>query len=249
MSFVGKDAVLATVSRGGKIEPTPLYQQILEAAGDIKPVMIGIASAANVFAGSENDRSQVQQFVALLTRIGIVANGSVQLIGHPSLTGINTDTGLSGTTQWHNAVRARSYLKSIKPEAGEQPDNDLREIVFKKNQYGPMGETVALRYQRGLFLPAPGMASLDRLAQELKAKDIFLELLDRFTKANRNVSDKRGTSYAPALFVKEAEAKKAILTSRQLASAMSELFREGKIWNEPYGRPSRPNYRIARKEG
>ena len=38
---------------------------------------------------------------------------------------------------------------------GEQPDNDLRQLEFKKNQYGPIGETIVLRYQRGLFLPEP----------------------------------------------------------------------------------------------
>ena len=35
--------------------------QLLQAAGDLKPKMIGIASAANIFAGNENDRSQVQR--------------------------------------------------------------------------------------------------------------------------------------------------------------------------------------------
>ena len=122
LSFVGRDAVLATAGRyNSKIEPTPLYGQLLQAAGDIKPKMIGIASAANIFAGNENDRSQVQQFAALLTRIAQVANGSVQLISHPSLTGINSDSGLSGSTQWHNAVRARSYLKGSKRRTANNP--------------------------------------------------------------------------------------------------------------------------------
>jgi RecA-family ATPase len=31
LSFAGKDVVLATVARSGKVEPTPLYQQILDA--------------------------------------------------------------------------------------------------------------------------------------------------------------------------------------------------------------------------
>src|SRR5262249_34979237 len=74
MSLVGHDAVLATVSRSGKIEPTALYKQILEAVGDIKPVMIGIASSANVYAGSEIERAQVQQFISLLNRLAILAN-------------------------------------------------------------------------------------------------------------------------------------------------------------------------------
>jgi RecA-family ATPase len=71
MSFAGLDAVLAVVDRSGRIEPTPIYKLLLEAASDLKPKMIGIASAANVFAGNENDRSQVQQFIGLLTRIAI----------------------------------------------------------------------------------------------------------------------------------------------------------------------------------
>ena len=116
MSFAGQ--VLAAVNRTGRIEPSPIYERLLEAASDIKPRMISIASAANVFAGNENDRSQVQQFISLLTRMAIVAGGAVQLISHPSLTGINTDTGLSGNTQWHNAVRARSYLRGVKPVRG-----------------------------------------------------------------------------------------------------------------------------------
>jgi RecA-family ATPase len=138
ISMFGQDAVLATPARSGKIESTPLYRQLLQAAGDIKPKMIGIASSSNVFAGSEIDRTQTQQFVGLLNRLAMISGGGVVLIAHPSLTGINSDSGLSGTTQWHNAVRARFYLKGIKVEAGEQPDNDLRELVFKKNQFGPM---------------------------------------------------------------------------------------------------------------
>ena len=153
ISLAGLDAVLAVANHGGKIEPTPLYKQLLEAAGDIKPRMIGIAAAANVYAGSEIDRSQVQQFVNLLTRLAMVANGAVVLISHPSLTGINTETGISGSTQWHNAVRARYFLKGIKSEDGEQPDNDLREIVFKKNNYGRVAESIVLRWTDGLFLP------------------------------------------------------------------------------------------------
>ena len=245
MSLVGEDAILATTSRSGKIEPTTLYKRLLEAAGDIKPKMIGIASAANVFAGSENDRSQVQQFIGLTTRIAMLAGGAVQLISHPSLTGINTDTGLSGTTQWHNAVRARSHLKSIKPDAGEQPDTDLREIVFKKNQYGPISASIVLRYQNGLFLPLPSVASLDQAAREETAQEVFLTLLKRFRNANRKVSSMTGRGYAPEAFVHEDEAKSAGLSKVNLEAAMRELFRTETIWNEPYGKPSRPHFQIA----
>jgi len=246
VSWVGCDATLAVASRNGKIEPTSLYKQLLEEAGDIKPKMIGIAASANVFAGSENDRAQVQQFVGLLTRIAMVANGAVVLISHPSLTGISTESGLSGTTQWHNSVRARFYLRGVKPTADEPLDTDLREIVFKKNNYGPLSESITLRWNAGLFLPVGGV-DLDQTAREEIAQEVFLSLLKRFHKANRNVSANRSVIYAPALFVNEDEAKRAGLTSKNLETAMRQLFRDQKIINEQYGKPSNPHYRLVIK--
>src|SRR6516162_226185 len=192
VSLIGQDAVLGAASRRSEvIQPTPLFKRLLEAAGDIKPKMIGIASSANVYAGSEIDRQQVQQFISLLTAVARAANGALVLISHPSLTGINTDTGLSGNTAWHNAVRARFYMKGVKPEAGEQPDNDLREIVFKKNNYGPISDSIVLRYSNGLFLPVPGATTLDKAAHDAKADDLFLTLLTRIRSRGETLNPKR----------------------------------------------------------
>jgi RecA-family ATPase len=179
--------------------------------------------------------------------LAMVAGGSVTILSHPSLSGIASGTGISGSTAWHGAFRFRQYLTGVKFEDGEPPDNDLRQLEFKKNQYGPTGETIVLRFQNGLFLPLPGMASLDKAAQEAKADQIFLELLARFATENRNVSDKKGPSYAPAFFAREEEAKRGGITSKALEAAMRRLFKAGKIWNEPYGKPSRPHHRIARR--
>ena len=245
LSLAGQDALLATVSHSGKVEPTLLYHQLLQAAGDIKPKMIGIASAANVFAGNENDRSQVQQFVSLLTRVARRANGSVQLVSHPSLTGVSSGTGLSGSTHWHNAVRARSYLRRPNTEEGQKPDSDLRELEFMKVQYGSLPDTIILRYQHGMFLPETGILSLPKQAQLETAQRIFLDLLKRYNATNRFVSDKRGTNYAPALFAEEEEIKDNGLNKQILKDAMRRLYRDNKIWNEPCGKPSRPAFRIA----
>jgi hypothetical protein len=77
----------------------------------------------------------------------MVANGAVNVLSHPSLQGISSGTGISGSTAWHGAFRFRQYLTSVKPDADE------RQLEFKKNQYGPKAETVVVRYQQGLFLP------------------------------------------------------------------------------------------------
>jgi hypothetical protein len=99
-----------------------------------------------------------------------------------------------------------------------------------------------------MFLPVPGMASLDRLAQQAKAQDVFISLLQRFTRENRNVSYNPGRGYAPAAFVGEAEAKAAHLNSRDLKDAMRLLFQDGKIENQSYGRASNQHWRLAIKD-
>jgi hypothetical protein len=81
-----------------------------------------------------------------------------------------------------------------------------------------------------------------------RADEVFLALLDRFTRANRNVGDKKGKNFAPALFAKEAEAKSAGLNSKALDAAMRRLFAAGTIWNQDIGKPSRPQYRLAWKQ-
>jgi RecA-family ATPase len=208
MSLAGQDAVLAAPNRSGKIEPTALFKRLLQAASDLKPKMIGIASSANVYAGSEIDRSQVQQFLSLMTKLAIAANGGVVLVTHPSLTGINSESGLSGSTAWHNSVRARAYMRSIKPEEGQQPDTDLREISFKKNNYGPVSASIVLRYQNGLFLPVPGMSSLDQAARDAKADDLYLKVLRHLSQQGQDLGPNRTASnYAPSAIAKHVDAK------------------------------------------
>jgi RecA-family ATPase len=246
VSLAGGDAVLGAVARrGGRIEPTPLFGRLLEMAGDLKPVSIGLASSANMFAGNEIDRSQVMQFIGLLTRIAMVANSSVVLIAHPSLTGISTETGISGSTQWHNSVRARFYLKGYKSENDQEPKGKLREIVFLKNNYGPMSSNVVLEYRNGLFLPVDSIHNVDAAVRLAQAKEVFLATLKRFNTQDRNVSANPGPSYAPSLFVKEPEAMKAMLTSVELANAMRALLAENQIMQKDYGRPSRPHVKLT----
>jgi hypothetical protein len=120
-------------------------------------------------------------------------------------------------------------------------------LTFKKNNYGPVAETVILKYRDGLFLPLRGVGSLDKVAAEAKAEDVFLALLKRFASTNRNASDRTGTTYAPALFVVEDEAKRAGLNKKNLEAAMRRLFQAGKIWNEPYDKPSLKRFRLAVK--
>jgi RecA-family ATPase len=246
LCLLGQDATLcAPTGKSGRVEVTTLYHQLYEAAGDIKPKNISIDTLSRAFAGNEIDRVQVYAFANHMQALAMVAGGSVTVLSHPSLAGINSGSGISGSTAWHGAFRFRQYLKGVKAETGEQPDNDIRQLEFKKNQYGPMSEPIVLRYQRGLFLPEAGMSSLDRLARQQSAADAFLALLARYEGDGRNVSDKpTSNAYAPTAFGKEKEARAAKLRKLDLEDAMRRLFEAGKIHVESYGRPSRPYSRL-----
>ena len=243
---LGEDATLCRLTRSGKVETTELYRQIFEAAGDIKPKNISIDTLSRAFAGNEIDRVQVYAFAMYMQALAMVANGSVTVLSHPSLQGIASGTGISGSTAWHGAFRFRQYLKGVKPADDEEPDSDLRELEFKKNQYGPLGEKIALRYQCGLFLPVGGIGTLEKLAAEQQADDLFLELLDKYRGQGRNVSHyKSANSYAPTMFAKDPKAK-AQGIHKTMADAMERLFAAKKIKAEEYGYASNQHYRIVR---
>ena len=246
MSLAGKDAVLAITSRGGKIMPTPLYEQLAQMIGDLKPVVVGMASSANFFAGNEINRSEVQQFIGLLTKLAISANGTVVLLSHPSLTGMSSGSGLSGNTAWHASVRARFYMRSVKKgEDDDEDESDLREIVFKKSNYGPLADTMVLQWRDGMFLPKRRASTMDQAADDAKVDAMFVNLLRRFNSEGRMVGHKKGPSYAPAQFAGAPEARNAGINGRLFERAMERLFQAKTIYAAQYGRPSRPCFHIA----
>jgi RecA-family ATPase len=241
LCLLGKDATLcAAAGKSGKVEVTSLYRQLYEKAGDIKPKNISIDTLSRAFAGSEIDRVQVYAFAMHMQALAMVAGGSVTVLSHPSLSGIASGSGISGSTAWHGAFRFRQYLTGTKPANDEAPDDNARQLEFKKNQYGPKAETVIVHYERGLFLPVPGITSLDRLALEAKADDCFLASLQQFNRQGRNVSHKpTANSYAPTEFASEKEAKAAGLKKADLEAAMRRLLTASKIRIEDYGPASR----------
>jgi RecA-family ATPase len=239
LALAGQDAVLGYADRDRRIKSTLLFERLTKTACDIRPKLIALDTSADIFAGNENDRSEVRQFIGLMRGMAMTANAAVIIATHPSLTGISSGSGLSGNTAWHNSVRARAYMKSVKVEGGTEPDKALRQLEFMKSNYGPVAETITVRWKDGVFVPEPKTGSLEKYAADARADEVFLKLLERFGRQGRIVGDKRGPSFAPALFAQEPEAKVAGLTNRALAEAMLRLFAVNKIHVETYGRPSR----------
>jgi DNA polymerase len=254
-SLIEHDTILAATSKRGIVEPTAAYQRLYEMAGDIKPVQIGLASVANTFAGNENVRTEVQQFIKLLARIPAVTGGSLALVSHPSLTGLQSTAashqGLSGNTQWHNAVRARAATKRIKPkdeDGNGDIDTGLRTITFHKNQYGPPVVSLTVRWQNGLYVPITSTikSGPERAAA---AEAMTLALLRRFTEQNRTVSiNPNPANYAPTQFAQTVEAEAAGLTAKDFKQAIERLLQRGEIEHQEFKKGSETRYRLMLKE-
>jgi RecA-family ATPase len=244
MSLAGQDALLAVPDRNGLIHPTKLFERLHQAACDSRPKLIVLDNSADVFGGNENDRTHVRQFIGILRGLAINADAGILLTSHPSLTGISSGTGLSGSTAWNASVRSRLWMKRATTEKNEEPDPNLRVIEVMKANYGPVGETMTVRWKEGVFVPVAAMGTLDKLAAERAANDLFLKLLDRFAEQGRNVSDKpAANNYAPKMFATDPDGKGR---RKDLTDAMARLFSARKIRVEDYGRPSRPYTRLVR---
>lgn len=249
LGMPGEDALLGIADRSGVIRPTPLFNALEGRAREIRPALIVIEAAADTFGGNENDRSQVRQFVGLLRRLCIAADGAaLVLIAHPSLTGMASGTGTSGSTGWSNSVRSRLYFaRARRSDDDETADDDVRELRVMKSNYGPCGETVRTRWQNGVFVPEGTASTHARASAEADAERIYLTCLDASMVQGRDVFSSTGHGYAPNVFAKMPQAKG--LPRRALIAAQERLFAADRIHVVSHGPASRPTRRIERKEG
>ena len=146
LDYAGENCILGTPDKRGIIQPTELFQLIEAATLKVMPVAVTIDTVADTYAGNEIDRQQVTQFLKMGQRLAHKANCSVGFIAHPSVSGMASGSGISGSTGWHNKVRARAYMTTV------EEDEDLREIRFLKNNYGRQGDAIMVRWQQGVFV-------------------------------------------------------------------------------------------------
>jgi RecA-family ATPase len=252
LAFAGKDAVLAEFDRNGRIKITDLFRSLHAEAVKLQPSAIVIDTVSDVFLGDEIKRDQVRQFGSVMRRLAIDATAAVIIASHPSVSGEKSGTGLSGSTQWHNTVRARAYFHRPKSDDDDNDDDDRqtddgrRELEFKKNQYGRLAKRVELHWSNGLWLPPAALGKAERQTEaERKAEDLFLRLLQRLDDEGRNVCAVKGVSFAPAIFADEPEAKRARISKKALTTAMSRLFEAKRIRVVTEGPPSKRRSRLA----
>lgn len=236
-SLAGEDALLAGLTPEKLLHPSALHDELDRRIAQDRPALVVLDTLADLFPGNENDRAQARQFIGILRGLAIRHDCAVLLLAHPSLSGLNSGSGSSGSTGWNNSVRSRLYFERVTDE-GHEADPDLRVMRTMKANYGRIGGELGVRWKDGAFVPLSSENGLDRMAAAAKAERVFLKLLREFSQEGRTLSDKISSAYAPALFAKSGRAEGC--SKRQLAAAMETLFVAGKIKMLEGGSPSRP---------
>ena len=116
----------------------------------------------------------------------------------------------------------------------------MRELIIKKNNYGPSGETIRLYYEGGVFKPVSSPSSIERAAAEQKAEQMFMTLFDRLTGQGRTFSPSRNSpeNYPPKVFAAHPDGKGIGLKAYE--GAMERLLNAGTIRIENVGSQNRP---------
>lgn len=238
LPLAGKDAILAAPEgKAGTLKLTKLFVGIEELLKDIKPALMVIDTLADTFGGNEIDRTQARQFIGALRGLCIRHNVTILLLAHPSLAGMASGSGSSGSTAWSNSVRSRLYLDRVKAEDGDEPDPDLRVLRVVKTNYARLGEEIRLRWQSGTFVPAIGQDSFSAMASQSKAERVFMALLSAYNADGRHVGYAPAGNYAPKVFA--ADARCEGVSKKAFTQAMNALFAAGKIKIEESGPPAR----------
>ena len=184
IDLVGINAILwAPDPRGGKAL-TPSYGELAARIRDAGREVVFLDGITDTYGGNENDKGQVKQFVNEVVGL-IPSGGAVVLLGHVAKFTANTGAGeaYSGTTGWHNAVRARWYLRAERDE-GALGTTILGETVLElqKTNHGKPSASMKFKWDddAGMFLgeaQASAFTNFDRKQRDRAERDGILAAL------------------------------------------------------------------------
>jgi hypothetical protein len=230
-SYDGRLVELAGQLNGGQLIAMPMLKELREQIGDYKADVVILDNVARLFAGNENDRHSVTNFVAMLTAAATPTNAAVLLLGHPAKA---TGSEYSGSTAWEGSVRSRLYLGSTLPDAVESdpdapPDDDLRYLCRRKANYSAR-DWRRIRYINGAMVPeaAPENGGKPIAANPEYAVEVVTRAVRKLASMNLyGVASKGSQNYLPKL----ARQYKLTdnLADRQFAAAMREMQLAGRL--------------------
>lgn len=232
VSRVGLDSILMDFEQaeGGRGKSTAVLNQVEKAAKDHGAELIILDSLHDLFGGNENNRVQVRQFVNALQRIAIEQQCAIIINGHPSMAGLNSSSGTSGSTAWNNSVRSRLYLTREPRDKDEKPPftGPLKLKIMKAN-YAAVGTFIELEWVRGVMVPKnlPGLGETSRDRKSI-IRRAFLACIELAYSQNRPPQySHTSQNFGPRLF--EGMPCSQGFRKTDFKSVMEEMINDGVI--------------------
>jgi RecA-family ATPase len=248
-----------------------LVKCIAEVIGDNRIDVATFDPLVTLHGVPENDTGKMDTVIRIFAGIADTQNCAIELSHHTRklLAGSTADytvddmRGAGSLKDAMRAVRMLNYMPKTEAESAGIPELErtsyFRVDRVKANNAPPAKAAVWRKFinvdlpnsdEVGVIVPwvFPGQdapPTPERTEANHKAEHVFLELLARFTLADRPVNDSSGSGSAPGVFAKEREAKLGKVGKAALADAMRRLFAAGKIKIETFGPPSRERRRIV----
>lgn len=211
--------------------PTPFYEEVLREAKEGNFNLVVLDGLHDLFDGNENSRPEARSFVNLLLRIALEIDGAVVLCAHPSMSGLASGTGQSGSTAWNNAVRSRAYLTRPKSQNGEETDEEnIRELRNMKANYGARGGVIRLEWKDGVFervQAPPSGTPLGTIGKLELAAAIMQACAELLANGTGMAADKRAGNYISKLLKKEALTRRFDFGA--IEAAKERLIEDGEL--------------------
>jgi RecA-family ATPase len=242
-SLVDEDAILAVPDNRhpAVMVPTPAYWRLLATIEQHRARLVVLDTRADMFGGDEIRRAQVRSFLQHLNRLARRIDGCVVMTAHPSVEGMRSGAGTSGSTAWPAGVRSRLYL--TRPE-DDGADPDARALARKKANHASIGDTLNLRWERGALVAIGEPAGVDRSALNAKADRVFRSVLvATYGSGVWASANPAARNYALRMFARRPDREG--LELGVLEQAMHRLMHAGSIRTEPYGRRGDERMRLA----
>ncbi len=232
-SSVGFDNLLMQFDGGeaatGKL--TAFFEELMQEIKKFGARFVVIDTVADTFGGNENNRNQVRQFVAnACGRIAREIDGSVLVCAHPSLTGLNTGTGTSGSTAWNNTVRSRLFISADKPPEGDEADPDIRVLTRKKSNYARAGEVLKIRWVDGAFMV------VDKTDEPEIDSAVINGILDEIDRAWNEGTPYSDFPQAKQRYISNLLPKRLNISRSQFERAMDKIYQSGFLRTEMFNK-------------
>jgi hypothetical protein len=162
-----KSLYTASATDYSKREFTKQFHKMKELIESGKYKYVVLDNLSKFYMANENVRPMVDEFISALAMLAIQNKLGVLLIGHSSKLGADN---YSGSTAWHNSVRARWSL-TVK--------DGVRTLMVEKNNYGDTGHGGTFEWDAEYGVPRMGQVAGEGAAStEFEDIDLLQELRD-----------------------------------------------------------------------